>query len=97
MQPFRAGMRVWIPCEVKPGAFSDERLVRVRHEKGTWLGFVNVSSLREPVAQGETFVMAIVEDVHNERFTARLPGDAVTPGAVLDNAARATPFGPLEA
>ena len=35
----RSGMRIWLPCEVKPGPFSDERMVRVESESGSWLAF----------------------------------------------------------
>jgi hypothetical protein len=73
MRTFRPGMRIWIPCEVKPGPFSDERMVRVIHEKGTWLGFVNLSSLRESITEGETLMMAIVDDVLEDGFTVRFP------------------------
>ena len=34
----RSGMRIWLPCEVKPGPFSDERMVRVE-SMGSWLAF----------------------------------------------------------
>jgi hypothetical protein len=97
MAKLRPGMRIWIPCEVKPGAFPDERLVRVSHERGKWLGFVNVASLRDPIPVGETFVMAIVEEVEPDRFSARMPGEAVTPGSVLASREKATPFDSLEA
>ena len=39
------GAYTWLPCEVKPGPFSDERLVRVASELGDWVGFVPVSSV----------------------------------------------------
>jgi len=38
----RPGARIWIPCEVKPGPFSDERMVRVQSQAGEWLGFVGL-------------------------------------------------------
>jgi len=94
---FRAGMRIWIPCDVKPGPFPDERMVRVTHQGGEWLGFVNVSSLRDQIEEGATFVLAIVEDIEADRFTARLPGDAVTSAPFLGTVGKVEPVGPLQA
>ena len=76
--PLTIGGQVWLPCEVKPGPFSDERLVRVAGPR-EWVGFVPVSALREPVLEGSTFVTAVVFDVQNGKFRARVPGHAVTP------------------
>jgi hypothetical protein len=61
------------------------------------LGFVNVSSLREPIDEGQTHVMAIVETVEGGRFTARLAGDPVTVGPILGQVEKATPLGPISA
>jgi hypothetical protein len=88
----RAGMRVWIPCEVKPGPFSDERLVRVEREGGHWLGFVPDAVLREPIASGRTAVQGLVDEVQRGRVRAFLPGAAVTPGGFVGPAERVVPF-----
>jgi len=93
----RPGTRIWISCEVKPGAFPDERMVRVTHQGGEWLGFVNVSSLRDHIQEGATFVQAIVEEIEADRFTARLPGDAVTSAPFLGTVDKVEPVGSLEA
>lgn len=69
----KVGDEVWIPCEVKPGPFSDERMVLVEGgDQGPWIGFVNVSALRD--AHGRTFVRAKVSEVGPTSFSARLPG-----------------------
>lgn len=73
------GSHIWVPCEVKPGPFSDERVVRVESEAGEWVGFVQASFLKEPISTGTTYVQAVVVEVDGETFTARLPGQAVTP------------------
>jgi hypothetical protein len=74
----RPGARIWIPCEVKPGPFSDERMVRVDTRAGEWLGFVDVALLRDrDVQEGRTSVLATVEVVSEGTFTARLPGHSV--------------------
>jgi hypothetical protein len=88
------GTQLWIPCEVKPGPFSDERLVRVPSSRGDWLGFVPVHLLREPVLEGNTFVGARVVSVQGERFQASLPGEALTPSLFEGNLARVAPVDP---
>jgi hypothetical protein len=93
----RAGARIWIPCEVKPGPFSDERLVRVRENGHEWVGFVPPYHLKEPIKEGSTFISALVIDVKGEKFSAQLPGEALTPSLFKGEIARAQPVGPLEA
>jgi hypothetical protein len=45
----KIGTRVWVPCEVKPGPFSDERFVKICvNGENPWLGFVPVDRLKEP-------------------------------------------------
>lgn len=92
-----SGVRIWLPCEVKPGPFSDERMVRVESESGSWLGFVPVSLLRDPVEEGSTFVSAIVSEIRGASFTARLPGHPVTPGVFSGSVDKATPVRALQA
>ncbi|HSF41717.1 MAG TPA: hypothetical protein VLT87_18095 [Thermoanaerobaculia bacterium] len=92
-----AGAQIWVPCEVKPGPFSDERLVRVRDNGSEWLGFVPTSRLKEPILEGVTFIGALVVSVLGEKFKARMPGEAVTPGLFEGAVARVRPLGPLEA
>lgn len=74
----KVGRLVWLPCEVKPGPFSDERFIRVSSERGDWFAFVPVDSLRDPVENGESSVRAVLVDVHGERFRARVAGEPVT-------------------
>jgi len=68
------GNRVWIPCEVKDGPFSDERVVRA----GDALVFVRTAHLRDPITEGETYVCALITDVRGDKFVAELPGQAIT-------------------
>ena len=75
---YEAGRLVWIPCEVKPGPFSDERIIRIRAEQGEWVAFVQVGALREPVNEGPTFVRAVIMKVDGGRFSARVAGESVT-------------------
>lgn len=94
----RPGARIWIPCEVKPGPFSDERMVRVETQAGEWLGFVDVRLLRDRgLTEGRTSVLATVEAVSGQRFTARLPGHPVRSLLFEGSTDRAVRVGALEA
>src|SRR5437763_15953171 len=75
---YEAGRIVWIPCEVKPGPFSDERIVRILSERGEWVGFVHTGALRDPVMEGSTFVRAVIVNVEGGGFTAKVAGELVT-------------------
>lgn len=92
-----AGHTVWIPCEVKPGPFSNERLVRVEGEPESWVGFVPVWYLRDAIEHGRTEVRAVVAEMRGSCFLARIPGHAVASRVVLEPVEKATPLGALEA
>jgi len=72
------GRRVWIPCQVKGGPFSDERVVRVQSSLGESLAFVRTAYLKDPIPEGETYVCAVIVDVQGDKFVAQLPGQAIT-------------------
>ena len=91
------GQRVWIPCEVKPGPFSDERMVRVNSPAvnsavSSWIGFVPTTRLREPIECGTTYVSAIVVNVFDGRFFAQLVGDGFANTVFEDSISRAQPI-----
>jgi hypothetical protein len=91
-----AGARVWVPCEVQPGPFSDERLVRVRENGREWLGFVPSYHLKEPIVEGRTLIPAVVVSVSGEKFKAQLPGEALTPSLFEGVISRIQRVGPLQ-
>lgn len=72
----KPGQYVWIRCDVKPGPFSDERMIRAKSSSSNaeWIGFSPVSALREPVMTGTTFIKGLILGVRDDRFDARLPG-----------------------
>ena len=90
-----AGNIVWIPCEVKPGPFPDERRVRLSSPFMEWVGFVPVSYLQEPVLEGETKIRVLVVDVQNDRFSARVPGEGISGALYGDLISKAQAFGPV--
>lgn len=69
------GRRVWLRCFVKPGAFGNERLAKVRSETSEWVGFVPETQLREPVREGETEVAALIVEATATQFTASIAGE----------------------
>ena len=71
------GARMCLPCEVKPGPFSDERMVLVVADGSEWLGFVNVRWLRRHGSEDTDEVLAKVIDVDGPNFHARIPGNAL--------------------
>jgi hypothetical protein len=95
------GQHVWIPCEVKPGPFSDERMVRVNSPVvnspvSSWIGFVPAITLREPIERGLTDVAAIVINILNDRFLAQLVGDSFSNTIFEDHVSRAEPIGSIK-
>ncbi len=87
------GKKIWVPCEVKPGPFPDERMFRVKLESEEWLGFVPVKFLKDSIDQGKTFIEAIVVSVGNGSFTAQFPGHSVTSSQFQGSVERAVPVG----
>lgn len=83
---------------MKPGPFSDERMVRVQSDAGEWLGFVDVSWLEDrKLEEGCTRILATIESVGSTRFSARLPGHAVRSLLFEGCIERAVPLDSLEA
>ena len=75
----KPGSYVWIRCEVKPGPFSDERMVRVESTiGGVWLGFANASSLKDSVTVGATSIKALVVSVQKDVLDAQPMGSGLT-------------------
>lgn len=95
MTPTTGGV-IWVSCEVKPGPFADERLVRVESDFGEWVGFVPVELLRDPIAEGSTYIRGTITDVDDDRFWIRFGGHAVTPSAFAASVARVQPIGSVE-
>jgi|GEM_PF-2412804 len=94
---YQVGHLVWIPCEVKPGPFSDERLVRVHSDHGDWVGFVPVQSLREPVTEGISHVRAIITELSDRRFVAKIAGEPLASSTFEDTLSRVEPIAALQA
>jgi hypothetical protein len=80
-KPLQPGTYIWLSCEVKPGPFSDERMVRVTSPSGAevWVGFASVSVLKDPaVVSGSTSIKALIVEVKNNRVEAQPMGSSLT-------------------
>ena len=85
------GQHVWVPCEVKPGPFSNERMVRVSSPEGQWFGFAPTTVLREPVTAGETAVKAVILEVTGVKLLLQVFGAALSGSAHQDLVSRVAP------
>jgi hypothetical protein len=90
MMVLEAGRKVWIPCDVKPGPFGDEKFVRVKTDEIDWCGFVPASGLKTPVEEGRTFVYTTVLEVGGGCFTGVMPGESLTTSCVRGSVSRVT-------
>ena len=74
------GTRVWIPCEVNSGPFTDERRVLVDSEQGQWLGFVHERWLEHHPKRGPDRILGVVVHIRGDTLKARLPGSSLAGG-----------------
>jgi hypothetical protein len=86
------GQHVWVPCEVRPGPFSNERIVKVDSPVGNWIGFIHTSQLRHPVTAGSTEATVLVVEVHNDRFRAQPLGQPLSNTVYDDLVSRARSY-----
>jgi hypothetical protein len=94
---YQVGDLVWIPCEVKPGPFSDERIIRINSARGPWVGFVPAHALRESVKEGSTAVRAVIVQENGTHFNARVAGEPVTSSVFEGTLSRVEPIAALQA
>lgn len=91
------GRFFWIPCEVRPGPFSDERLARIADAESVWVGFVATSALQTPIEEGRTALKAVILDITGDRYLAQPVGHGVGPSAFQASLEKVTPLGPVAA
>ncbi|HEX6096032.1 MAG TPA: hypothetical protein VF432_06905 [Thermoanaerobaculia bacterium] len=71
----KAGDQIWIPCEVKPGPFSNERLVRVTvPDAEEWVGFAPAHMLQDDLLEGATNILGTIVEVHDDSVSVYFPG-----------------------
>jgi len=91
------GSTIWIPCEVKPGPFTNERLIRVESLYDPWVGFVNVRFLKDDILEGSTLVRGRVVSVEGDTFEAKLPGHAIESAPIFRGQRGQVTLAPLPA
>ena len=91
------GASVWLPCQVKLGPFSDERMVLVVADGSEWLGFVNIRWLKKQGSESNDEVLARVVAVEGPTFHARIPGNALQSELFRGRVDRAVPSDPVQA
>ncbi len=77
MTRLQRGQTVGVPCDIQPGAFSNEYLVSVHTDSDDILGFVTID-LVEEVQDSGGYIRAVVLDVTPEAVKVRLPGSFFT-------------------
>lgn len=93
---FSIGQYVWVPCEVKPGPFADERMVQCSSPSGQWLGFVSIAGLRNPLAEGRSEVKAVVLDLLDDYLRLQVLGAPVANTVYQDLTSRVSPVDPVQ-
>lgn len=87
----QVGDRVWLPCEVKPGPFSNERLVRIQLLTDIWVGFVDTNALKDQLETGSTHVLALITAIEEDEVTALVQGHAFDTRQVQASTAKVQP------
>ena len=90
---WKKGSSVWIQCHVKGGPFPNERRVYVKTDSSEWFGFVNVSELKNKVAEGEDQVRAIVLDAQGNHILVGIRGQSPKGGSVQTSSSEITAYG----
>jgi hypothetical protein len=80
MKKIPIGSRIMIPCETKPGPFSDELRVSITAGGLDWFGFVRSEYLAE--RGGIWFVMGTVVGTKSGILLVRIPGSSPTGNVV---------------
>ena len=93
----RQGQYLWIPCEVKPGPFSDERMIRIELGDAQWVGFVPVTELRSPVDVGTAQVRGFVREANRGNLLVSVRGYSVGGAPIHTTTKEAAHFGAVPA
>ena len=90
------GSYAWLSCEVRPGPFPDERLVRLRSRFGEWVGFVNEDYLQNPPESGSSRILAVVSEVTGNQISFLLPGEPIASRSFSDVPSEVQPVGSVQ-
>jgi hypothetical protein len=82
MEKIRPGMRIQIPCEVKPGPFSGERLITFETLDGPISGFVKETALKPN--DGKWFIDGTVQSVEEDHLVVKVKGSFFTTNGIAN-------------
>ena len=82
MEQIRPGMRIQIPCEVKPGPFSGERLITFDTLDGAISGFVKEDGLKSN--KGGWFIEGTVQAVEEDHLVVKVKGSFFTTNGIAN-------------
>ncbi len=77
MANLKQGKIIGIPCDVKPGPFSDERMISFDTISGPVSGFVRENELKQ-IDQDQWYVRATVQSVSHDGIEVRVRGSFFT-------------------
>lgn len=66
------GEKIKIPCEVKPGPFSEERLISFETIDGIVSGFVDERDIQED--SSHNYIIGIVKEIQSDRIVVMVRG-----------------------
>ena len=92
----RVGSNLWLPCLVRPGPFSNERVVLVKDEDNDWGGFVDIQRLQLDKDETTGKVLAEVVEIDGDSFSAHIVGHAIRSGVFRGKVNRVSPYDPVE-
>lgn len=95
MPQLKIGELVWLHCEVKPGPFPNERLVRITLPSSSWVGFVDTEDLKDPIETGRTHVLARITQIKEGTVLAIVQGHAFDSRYVQESTDKVVPVVPI--
>lgn len=86
----QSGDLIWVPCEVRPGPFSNERMVRVGSPGNQRVWFSPDRALEDSsVTDGTARIRARVVEVTEADVSVRIPGHGIAANVFRAPAAEA--------
>jgi hypothetical protein len=82
MEQIRPGMRIQIPCEVKPGPFSGERLITFDTLDGPISGFVKEDAIKS--TKSAWFIEGTVQSVEEDHLVVKVKGSFFTTNGIAN-------------
>jgi hypothetical protein len=82
MEQIRPGMKIKIPCKVRPGPFSDDRLITLNTVDGYISGFVKEKDLI--TKDGKQFIGGVVQLIETHHLVVMVKGSFFTTNGIAN-------------